>query len=230
MTNSIIISGAAGNLGRSMTQKFLQEGFQVEAILGPSDQSNFMEHPNLTAQVVDVLNEDAASQFVFNVAQKANGIHGGVFLVGGFAMGGFKNTNGNDLLRMYQLNFESAYFLARPLLEVLEKQKEGGQLVFIGSRPAYNPEEGKNMVAYSLSKSLLFRLADLINENYKDSNITASVVVPATMDTPRNRESMPDADFEAWVPTDKVAESTHFLFTEAGRMLRHTELKVFNRS
>lgn len=145
-------------------------------------------------------------------------------------MGSIQETDGASLTKLYQLNFETAYFLARPLLNILANQENGGQIVFVGSRPALQPQEGKDMVAYSLSKSLVFHLAELINATYKGQNIKASVIVPGTMDTPRNRASMPDADYSQWVPPAQVANTIHFLFSESGRMLNEPILKIYNQS
>jgi len=66
-----------------------------------------------------------------------------------------------------------------------------GRLVYIGSRPALDAKSGKDVLAYALSKSLLFKLAEFLNEEAKGKNITATVVVPSTLDTPLNRQNMP---------------------------------------
>ena len=62
-------------------------------------------------------------------------------------------------------------------------------------------KNSKGMVAYGLGKSLIFRLAELMNEEAKGTNIVTSVIVPSTIDTPQNRATMPDADFNKWVNT-----------------------------
>ena len=59
---------------------------------------------------------------------------------------------------MYSLNFETAYFVARPVFLQMLKQSTGGRMVFIGARPALQPKDGKDMLAYGLSKSLIFTL------------------------------------------------------------------------
>ena len=63
-----------------------------------------------------------------------------------------------------------------------------GDIVFIGARPALNPAQGKNLIAYGLSKSLLFKLAEYLNEAAKGESVSVSVVAPSTLDTPLNRK------------------------------------------
>jgi NAD(P)-dependent dehydrogenase (short-subunit alcohol dehydrogenase family) len=86
------------------------------------------------------------------------------------------------------------------------------------------------MLSYALSKSLVFRLAEVINEDGKGYGITASVIVPGTIDTPQNREAMPDADFTAWVTASEIADNIYHLSTPAGRQLRESIIKVYGES
>ena len=40
-------------------------------------------------------------------------------------------------------------------------------------------------------------------------------IMPGTIDTPRNREDMPDADHSKWVPPSQLASVVGFLASEA---------------
>lgn len=228
--DSILITGAAGNLGRSVTGKLLEEGYHIDAVLGPKDDLNFITHEDLHAEQINLQDEEAAANYVKKLGETNHNLIGAVLLVGGFASGNIRKTDGASLQKMYKLNFETAFFVARPVLDILEKQDSGGQIIFIGARPAIKPEDGKDYVAYSLSKSLLFRLAEMINATYGDDQINATVIVPSTMDTPGTRAAMPEADFTKWVPTEKVADTISFLFSEAGKMVRETVIKIYNQS
>jgi NAD(P)-dependent dehydrogenase (short-subunit alcohol dehydrogenase family) len=86
------------------------------------------------------------------------------------------------------------------------------------------------VVAYALSKSLLFTLAELLNAEAKGTNVTATMVVPSTLDTPANRENMPDADTGNWVQPEALAEVLEFVVSEKGSPLRETVLKVYNKA
>jgi NAD(P)-dependent dehydrogenase (short-subunit alcohol dehydrogenase family) len=105
-----------------------------------------------------------------------------------------------------------------------------GRLVFIGARPALQAVDGKNMVAYALSKSLLFKLSEFINKDAKGKNITATVVVPSTIDTPLNRKNMPEADPNSWVKAEDLAEVLEFVCSDKATPLRETVLKVYNNA
>jgi NAD(P)-dependent dehydrogenase (short-subunit alcohol dehydrogenase family) len=105
-----------------------------------------------------------------------------------------------------------------------------GRLVFIGSRPALRPEQGKGILAYSLTKSMLFYLAELLNATAKGKNVVASVVAPSTIDTPINRESMPDTDPSTWVRPDQIADLLEFICNKKSDALREPVYKIYNNS
>jgi NAD(P)-dependent dehydrogenase (short-subunit alcohol dehydrogenase family) len=141
-------------------------------------------------------------------------------------MGNIEKTDGTSLRKMYALNFETAYFVARPVFLQMQKQK-GGRIIFVGSRPSLDAKAGKNMLAYALSKSLLFKLAEHLNAEGASHNIVVSVIVPSTIDTPENRDSMPDADFNNWVKPEDIAKNLAHLCSPDGNSLREPILKLY---
>ena len=172
----------------------------------------------------DLMNERDAEEAVHQAANDGPGISTGMLLVGGFAMGTIQRTSLEDVEKMYRLNFVTAYNVSRPLYKLMEKQEKGGQLIFTGARPALDPGAARQMTAYALSKSLIFRLAEIINEEGAGKGITATVLVPGIIDTPQNRESMPESDFTKWVTPEQIAENLLHLLTPAGREGSHHRL------
>jgi len=226
----IVITGADGGLGRPVVSKFLEEKYQVHAIVSPKGDEEFTESDNLKVYRADLMKEEEAGNTIRKITDNAGEIAGAVLIVGGFGMGTLQETGLEEMEKMYRLNFVTAYNCARPLLIHMEKAKNGGQIVLIGARPGIEPGAAKGMVAYALSKSLLFRLSEIINETGRKSGIVSSVIVPSIIDTPANRESMPDADYSHWVTGEQIAENILHLFSPAGRHLREPVLKVYGQS
>lgn len=100
----------------------------------------------------------------------------------------------------------------------------------MGSRPALEAEEGKDLIAYAFSKRLVFYLAELINVYGKGKNISASVIVPSTIDTPANRQAIPHADFSKWVTPEAIADTICFLLSDSGRQIREGVVKLYNEA
>lgn len=227
---TIVITGADGNLGVATVKKFLDEGYKIIGVDNSGDHLGFAAaHDNFSLKQVNLSDEDATTAFAEELISLEGTIEGALFLAGGFAMGDIAATDGATLKKMFTLNFETAYYLARPIFQNM-LQNGYGRLVFIGARPAIKPEQGKGVLAYSLSKSLLFQLAALLNAEAKGKNVVTSVVVPSTIDTPVNRKSMPDADFSSWVKPEQIAGILEMICSEKGDAIREPVYKLYNNS
>jgi NAD(P)-dependent dehydrogenase (short-subunit alcohol dehydrogenase family) len=227
---TILITGANGNLGLTVVKRLLKEGYQILAAAGPDGAGNLPDDQNLSIKEVDLLKEEDAQKFVDMSIKIHPDLRAAVLLVGGFAMGKLADTEKASLEKMIGLNFYTAFNIVRPLLKHFLNLPRGGQFILIGSRPGLNAEAGKDFFAYSLSKAMIFKLADFINAEGKDKEVTATVIVPSTIDTEANRKAMPGADFSKWVPAENIAAAISFSLSETGRMLRENVIKIYNRS
>lgn len=227
---TVIITGANGNLGSAVTGSFLSKDYKVIAtVRKEEDRNEFDDHPNLQVEVLDLTDEAKTEAFARKVIEQNGPIDGALLLVGGFAAGNIAATGSADIKKQITLNFDTAYHLTRPLFQHMMEQNKG-RIVFIGSRPALQASAGKNLVAYGLSKSLLFKLAEYLNAEAKGKNVTVTVIAPSTIDTEPNRKSMPDADFEKWVKPEALADIMEFIVSGKGDPLRETVLKVYNNA
>jgi len=227
---TILISGANGNLGTAVTRTFLQKDYRVAAAVYPeSAKATMPSHPNLDVQVVNLSDEAAAGSYVHSVIERTGQVDAALLLAGGFAPGKLETTGKAELQQQISLNFETAYFLVRPLFAHM-MQRNKGRIVLVGARPALVASQGKNAMAYALSKSLLFKLAEFLNAEASGKNVTVTVVAPSTLDTPPNRQSMPNANPADWVKPEQLAEILEFVVSDKGGPLRETVLKVYNNA
>ena len=225
-----IVTGASGNLGQAVVKKFIEEGYSVIGTVIPNDTST-LDFPKdgFENVIVDLMDEKDTGHFVDSVIDKYNHIDVAVLTVGGFAMGTIAETKTSDISRQYKLNFETAYNIARPVFIQMLKQNSG-RIFFIGSKPGLDYNSGNGMVAYGLAKSLLFRLAQIMNAESKGTGVVTSVVVPGTIDTTINRQSMPNADFRDWVKPEQLAELMFFYSTDAASVIREPVVKAYNNA
>jgi NAD(P)-dependent dehydrogenase (short-subunit alcohol dehydrogenase family) len=228
--SKIIITGANGHLGTAVVQRLLDDGHQLLAVTGREGAGTLPGHENLTLSQVDLSDESSTSKYAKSVLNDSPDIQAAILLVGGFAMGKLTETNKADLIRMIDLNFFTAFNLVRPLLSHFLSQNQPRQFILVGTRPGLDADAGKDFFAYSMSKAMIFKLAEFINVEGKDKGITATVIVPSTIDTKANRKAMPGADFSKWVPAENIADAIAFSLSETGWMLRENILKIYNRS
>jgi NAD(P)-dependent dehydrogenase (short-subunit alcohol dehydrogenase family) len=225
-----IVTGASGNMGQAVVKKFLAEGYNVVGTIIPNDPVPFeIEDAKLEKVIVNLMDETDSEIFVQNVIAKYGSVDVAILTVGGFAMGKIADTKTTDILKQYKLNFETAYNVARPAFAQM-MQQGSGRIFMIGSKPGLSAKDGKGMIAYGLGKSLIFRLAELMNDEAKGQNVVTGVVVPGTIDTPQNRKAMPDADFDNWVKPDTIADAIYFYCSDVAAVLREPVIKIYNNA
>lgn len=224
MQKTILVTGVNGNLGYAVAKKFQDEGCKTYGTA---------RHPIDLAQVitasVDLTDELAVQEYIDQILVQSPDLNAAMLTVGAFEGGDLHATGQSSLRKMYSLNFETAYFVVRALLTHFEKIG-GGHFVLIGTRAAFDATAAIHNIAYGLSKTALMALAEIVNAYGKDKNIQCSVVVPSTIDTPQNRTAMPEADFDKWTTPEAIADTIYFLFTESGKHLRETVLKMYNEA
>jgi NAD(P)-dependent dehydrogenase (short-subunit alcohol dehydrogenase family) len=227
---NILITGASGNLGQATVKKFLSEGHRVIATVTRGSGLPFKTEGELVTFEVDLSDENAVNSLVHDIIARHGSIDAALLLVGGWAGGTIHDTDGAALKKMVSLNFDTAYYVARPVFKQMIQQPAGGRIVFIGARPALQAKDGKTSLGYGLSKSLIFKLAEYLNAEAAQKNVVASVVVPSTIDTAVNRTAMPKADFNAWVKPEAIADVMSFLVSDQAAAVRDPIVKVYGNA
>ncbi len=226
MRKNVIITGSQGNLGSAVTKKFAKEGDHVIGTVEPG-KSQDQANNHVAYHEVNVLDADAVDAWVAGVLEEIDTVDALVCLVGGFGMSGLVKSGREDLDKMISLNFFSAFYVVQSFLKRTKSQDSPVHVVFMGAKPAVEKAGSKGVFPYALSKSMVISLADAINAESNELNAFASVMVPSIIDTPPNRESMPDANFDDWVTPESIADKIFFVCSEQGRDLRGTVLKVY---
>lgn len=227
-TKIAIVTGGAGNLGRAVVTKFIDNQFKVIATVRNKD-TDSSASANLEEAEIDLTDEESCQKFIDQTIAENNSIDVAVLTAGGFTMGNVAATKSSDIAKQYKLNFETAYNIARPVFTQMLKQNSG-RIFLIGSRQGLDVSHAKGVTAYSFSKSLIFRLAEIMNLEAKGKNVVVSVIVPSTIDTPQNRESMPDADFSSWVSPAQIADVIYYYSGTEADILREPVIKVYNNA
>lgn len=229
MKKTIIITGAGGNLGKAVAKKFMDEGYTVVGTVHSKSNATNSAKNSFEEVKIDLLNEESCKKFVQDVVAKNGNIDVAVLTAGGFVMGNIDSTTTGDIYKQYQLNFETAYNVAR-FVFIQMMQQNSGRIFLIGSRQGLEASKGKQSIAYTLSKSLIFRLAEVLNAEAKGKDVVTNVIVPSIIDTTQNRTSMPDSNFSDWVKPSEIADTIFFYSGEGAKSIREPVIKMFNKS
>ena len=225
-----IVAGGTGALGQSICLAFLSAGHTVcvpfavpeetealRARLGPA------EGPRLDAAACDVTDETAVNRFVAGVVERYGRVDVLVNAVGGFAGGDLASTSLTEWNRMLTLNLNTAVLGCRAVLPEMTRAGRG-RIVNIASRAVVPPQGG--FIAYTVSKSAVITLTQALAQEVRAHGITVNAVLPSTMDTPANRQAMPEADRASWVSTDAVALVVAFLASDAAEAVSGAAVPV----
>lgn len=205
----VLITGAAGALGRAVAQRFERDGAQ--RVLVDRDE-------------VDITDEAAVAAMVQGVIARFGRIDALVHVAGGFEMGeGVDALSRASWDRMMDLNAWSFVALAKAIVPAM-KHQGGGRIVAVSAAAASGGQTLKG--AYIASKSALQRLVETLAAELNGSGISVNSVAPTTLDTPANRAAMPDADRSAWVGLEAAADAIAFLASPAGAAVHGQHLKL----
>ena len=125
LRKTAIVTGANGNLGEAVVKKFVDNGYHVIGAVRHKKEPKAGNEKNAEEATLDLLNDEDCQKFVDEVIEKNKVIDVAVLTAGGFAMGDIANTKTSDIAKQYQLNFETAYNIARPVFMQMLKQNSG---------------------------------------------------------------------------------------------------------
>jgi NAD(P)-dependent dehydrogenase (short-subunit alcohol dehydrogenase family) len=210
MERSVVVTGGTGGLGAAVTRAFLDEGWRVVVPwLYEQELERVDEHERLRLVQADLMDRDAAAEAV---AAAGDDLRALVNLVGGFAMGGrVHETPVDDFERQLRLNLRPTYLMCAAALPRL-LAAGGGAIVCVSSRAAVRPFAGA--AGYITAKAGVLALVDALHEEYRHDGVRVNAILPSTIDTPANRSSMPDADFERWVRPEEIARVVRVLCSD----------------
>lgn len=218
------MTGANGGLGTFVTRAFLAAGATVVGTSPRIQQSAFPD-PNFTALPADISSLAAARVLVQQLISRVGRLDVLAHTVGGFAGGSpVAETDDATFQRMLDMNLNATFHILRAALPALLESR-GGRIVAIGSRQALEP--GRNVGAYSASKAAMVSLIQTVALEHKDAGLRANVILPGTMDTPANRQAMPNADFSRWVQPSSVASLMVWLAGDGGRDVNGAAIPVY---
>lgn len=226
----VVVTGAAGNLGSAVARAFESAGANL-TLVDRADgrlQRLFPDMANATsyffANSVDLTDADSVQSMVDETIKNFGRIDVLVNTAGGYRAGTpVHETPLETWDFMLNLNARSVFLSSRAVIPQMLRQGSG-KIISVAARAA---ERGRaNMAAYSVSKSAVMRLTESMAAELRDMDINVNCVLPGTIDTPANRQAMPNADYSRWVKPEIVAEVILFLASDSARTLSGASIPV----
>jgi len=213
---TVLITGAAGNLGRAVASAFADD----ELVLLDMKRGNLQDTDRQRFVAVDLLDTKSVQAAV----DQCKRIDVLCNIAGGFRMGSpVHETSDKDWNFLMDLNARTVLNICREVVPRMIKAG-GGKIVNIG---AFAAQKGAaQMGAYVASKSAVIRLTETMAAELREKNINVNCVLPTIIDTPENRAAMPDADPRRWVAPQALADVIVFLASDAARAIHGAAVPV----
>ena len=221
---TVLVAGGTGYLGNAVVRELIGSGYDVAATWVIERERERLESEPVELIEADLFDADQVDAAIAAVSE----LEAVVNLVGGFSDGPrVHETEPDEFERMLRLNVMPGFLLARAAMPRM-MERGGGAFVGVSARPALRPFAGA--AGYISSKAAVLALVQALDAEYKGDGIRCNAILPSVIDTPANRESMPDADHAKWVPPEQIAKVVRFLVSEDSAPTSGAAVPVYGRA
>lgn len=231
----VVVTGGTGALGTAVVGALLAAGAVCHVTnLVPAELDRFAHRGDSGVHVtsgVDLADEAAVQRFYESLPPLWASIH----LAGGFAMASVAETGAAHFEAQLKMNAVSCFLCSRAAIGAIRARTEpgpggvkGGRIVNVAARPGIEPRLGAGMVAYAASKAAVATLTQALAEEVAGEQIWINAVAPSVLDTPANRNAMPDAPHERWVALPAIAAQIAFLASPDNGATRGAVIPVYS--
>ncbi|MDX6649209.1 MAG: hypothetical protein QOJ97_1160 [Solirubrobacteraceae bacterium] len=230
MDETAIVTGGTGGLGTAVVEAFLAEGRRVVVPwVDERERDRLTPRDDLELVQADLFEPGAVDEVVALAAGRTDApLRAVVNLVGGFAQGGrVHETPVDEFERQFRLNLRPTYLVTAAAVPHLIAAG-GGAIVCVGTRAALRPFAGA--AGYIASKRAVLAFVEALAVEYRDDGMRANAILPSVIDTPGNRASSPDADFDRWVKPAQIAEVIRFLCSDSSAPTSGASIPVYGRA
>jgi NAD(P)-dependent dehydrogenase (short-subunit alcohol dehydrogenase family) len=224
---TVIVTGAAGNLGKAVAGAFADLGANLvlvdlkreslEKAFGSENDGRSFAPANLLDMTEATRVADAALARFGRIDVLCN-------IAGGFRMGEMVHeTSDENWNFLFDINARTVLHMVRAVIPHMISA-DGGKIVNVG---AFAAQKGvAQMGAYTASKSTVIRMTEAMAAELREKNINVNCVLPTIIDTPENRAAMPKANPAKWVAPADLANVIVFLASDAARAVHGAAVPV----
>jgi NAD(P)-dependent dehydrogenase (short-subunit alcohol dehydrogenase family) len=223
----VVITGGAGALGTALVGALIEAGATCHVpCLNEAEAQRFALRANQQVKLIVTgsLTDEAA---VSRLYQPISPLWASIHLAGGFAAGALRETSAATIHQQIDMNLMSCLLCCRAAVTAMAA---GGRIVNVAARAALEWRSGGGMVAYTASKAAVAALTAALAEEVAKDAILVNAVAPSIMDTPANRKSMPNANYDLWPKVEEVAATIMFLASPENRVTRGAVVPVYGKS
>jgi NAD(P)-dependent dehydrogenase (short-subunit alcohol dehydrogenase family) len=218
----VLVTGAFGALGGTLTQRFVNQGDYVIA-LGSQRKAPVGAAPHLVFNP-DLSDPSQVQTTLDQISSQVSRLDVLINTAGGFGLDDLNKPLLEAWDEMYARNLKTVVCMCKASVPLLRKSP-AGRIINIAAASALGSATLSN-AAYVTSKLGVLKFTEALAHDLAKDNITANAILPTTIDTPANRASMPNADFSKWVTMDQLADAIELLVSAKGQVVSGAAVRV----
>ena len=222
-----VVTGGTGALGTAVVTRLLDAGAEVHVpciLERELERFPYTDHERVHVSHPVELTDDAAVRDWYGTI---GDLWASVHIAGGFAFTPLADLTAADVDAQARMNLATCLLCCR---EAAARMDGGGRIVNVTARPALDGRQGAMLTAYAASKAGVATVTEALATELLDDGVLVNAIAPSVMDTPGNRASMPDADFDRWVAPEDAAEVVAFLASPRNRVVSGALVPVYGRA
>jgi len=236
MPDLAVIMGATGALGTAIVDAFASRGDRVIAVArSRADVSQLAsKYPGVvtgdTADLTSRLEVDELWERIDRVGVPRWVVNA----TGGYRAGKLADSTPDDFTFMMDLNLGTAWWSCRAAARRMQSGPSpsgggqgGGCIVTVSSRSALVAEPGA--AAYAVAKAGVITLTKVLAAELKSSGVRVNAVVPAVIDTPVNRQALPEKLMQKAVAPAEIAAVIAYLCSDAALAITGATIPVYGK-
>ncbi|BBF99450.1 MULTISPECIES: SDR family NAD(P)-dependent oxidoreductase [Pseudonocardia] len=207
MSHTVVVTGAAGALGRAVVEEFRARGHRVVALGRPGPGLDRIAADGVHPIGVDLTDRGAVGEAFDRIDDLPGTVGTLVAVAGGYAPGGLADADPDTLHGLFDTNYASVVWAAQAAAPRIAGAG-GGAIVTVGAKAGAT---GPAQLVHGTSKAAVHRLTELLADELRPQRIRVNAVLPSVIDTPTNREWMSDDAVARAVTPAAIARVVAFL-------------------
>ncbi|MGG0657366.1 SDR family NAD(P)-dependent oxidoreductase [Rummeliibacillus pycnus] len=235
----IIVTGAAGGMGRAIVSQLLEQGAYVVGIDLSEKLLNQTKHPNYTVQAGNVLDETRIAEIFSQTFEKYGKIDGLVNALGiAQSATPIEEVSIEQWQKIMDINVKSLFITSKEAVRYM-KSKNPGSIVTIGSISAVRPRPGLQAyvaskgAAESFSRALAIELApyairvNTINPGPSDTNMLGQFTASgADVEATKKEIFIDSIPLGKLIEPEDIANAVSYLISDQSKMVTGATLNV----
>jgi NAD(P)-dependent dehydrogenase (short-subunit alcohol dehydrogenase family) len=226
----VIVTGASGALGSAIAETFADTGATVCAadVVEPDDEDALLDSTRESIHFYngDFTDENDVERTINDIVDDHDRIDALCNIAGTWRGGDpIENTAVDTFEFLFDVNLKTMFLASKHALPHLKDTE--GAIVSVSSRSSLEGGEGDG--PYRASKAGIRLLTETIAEENK-GEVRANAIMPSVIDTPMNREMMPDSDHEKWVNPADIADVVVFLCSNGASVTSGAAIPVYGEA